>query len=64
MRSLSRVMPRHRAREVVGPLVGAAREELGVGADGGERRAQLVRGVGDEAAQAPVGRLDAGRASC
>ena len=51
-------MPRHRARQVVGSLVRAALEQLGVGADGGERRAQLVRGVGDEAPQAPVGGLD------
>ena len=43
--------PGHRAGEVVGPPVGAALEQLGVGANGRERRAQLVRGVGDEAAQ-------------
>ncbi len=37
---------------------GAATEELGVRAHRGERRAELVRGVGDEATQALVGRLD------
>ena len=41
----------HRPLEVVGPLAGAAVEQLGVGAHGGERRAQLVRRIGDEAAQ-------------
>ena len=45
-------------REVVGPPVGAALEELGVRAHGGERRAELVRGIGDESAQAQVGGLD------
>ena len=57
MRSDSRRDSRHRAREVVGPAVGAAREQLGVCAHGGERRAQLVRGVGDEAPQLPLGCL-------
>ena len=51
IRSVSRVMPRHRAREVLGALGGAAAEQLGVRAHGGERRAQLVRRVGDEAPQ-------------
>ena len=51
--------PAHRAREVVGPVGGAAREELGVGAHRGERRSQLVRRVGDEAAELPLGGLDA-----
>ena len=46
----------HRALEVVGTRVGAAAEQLGVGADGGERRPQLVRRVGDEAAQPRLGR--------
>ena len=48
----------HRAREILRAAFGAAREELRVGAHRGERRAQLVRGVGDEAAQAPVGGFD------
>ena len=48
----------HRARQVVGPRLGAALEELGVRADGRERRAQLVRRVGDEPAQLPLGRLE------
>ena len=50
--------PLHRALEVVGVVGGAAAEELGVGADGGERRAQLVRGVGDEAAELRLGGLE------
>ena len=49
--------PAHRALEVGGPVGGAAREELGVGAHRGERRPQLVRRVRDEAAQLPLGRL-------
>ena len=50
--------PLHRALEVVGPAGGAAGEELGVGADGGERRAELVRGVGDEPAELALGGLE------
>ena len=50
--------PLHRALEVVGAVGGAAGEELGVGADRGERRAQLVRGVGDEAAELRLGGLE------
>ena len=57
IRSASRVMPRHRPREVVGPLCGAALEQLRVRAHRGERRAQLVRRVGDEPAQLALGRL-------
>jgi len=34
--------------EVVGPAVGATREELGVRADGRERRAQVMRGIGNK----------------
>ena len=48
----------HRALEIVGPAGGAAGEELGVGADGGERRAELVRGVGDEPAELALGGLE------
>ena len=47
---------------------GALAQQLGVAADGGQRRAQLVRGVGDEAAQPILGggllgerRLDLGQ---
>ena len=46
----------HRAGEVVRPPVGAAEEQLGVRAHGGERRAQLVRRVGDEAPEPLLGR--------
>ena len=42
----------HRLRQVVGAVGGAAPEQLGVAADRRERRAQLVRRVGDEPAQA------------
>ncbi len=42
----------HRGGEVLGPVAGAAVEELGVAADRRERRAQLVGGVGEEAPQA------------
>ena len=42
----------HRLGEIVGPGARAAPEQLGVAADRRERRAQLVRRVGDEAAQA------------
>ena len=41
----------HGLREVVGPRARAAAEQLGVAADRRERRAQLVRRVGDEPAQ-------------
>ena len=41
----------HGGREVLRPVLGAAAEELGVAADRGERRAQLVRGIGQEAPQ-------------
>ncbi len=50
--------PLHRALEVVGAVGGAAAEELGVGADRGERRAQLVRGVGDEPPELRLGGLE------
>ena len=50
----------HREREVLGPVGGAAPEQLGVAADGGQRRAQLVRGVGGEAAEALLGRAPLG----
>ncbi len=50
--------PAHRALQIGGPVRRAAREELGVGAHRGKRRAQLVRRVGDEAAQLPLGRLE------
>ena len=50
--------PGHRALEVVGPAGGAAGEELGVGADCGERCPELVRGVGHEAAQLALGGLE------
>ncbi len=43
--------PRHRPLEVVGAGRGTAREELGVGANGSQRRTQLMRCVGDEAPQ-------------
>src|SRR5436190_1220935 len=39
------------SREIVRPPSRAAREELGVGTDGGERRPELVRRIGDEAPQ-------------
>ena len=55
IRSDSRLMPLIDALEVVRPARGAAREQLGVGAHSGERRAQLVRGVGDEAAELALG---------
>ena len=43
--------PGHRAGEIVGAVARSAAEELGVGRHGGERRAQLVGRVGDEAPQ-------------
>ena len=53
----------HRPLEILGARGGAAAEQLGVGAHGGERRAQLVRRVGDEAAQRAGRRPRSGRAS-
>jgi len=58
----------HGPGQVLGPLGRAPAEQFGVPPDGGERRAQLVAGVGHEAAQ-PVlgggpfgeGRLDLGQ---
>ena len=52
MRAAASSMRRHGLGEVVGPLARAAAEQLGVAANRSERRAQLVRRVGDEAAQA------------
>ena len=49
--------PRHRPRQVLGMLGSAAREELGVGAHRRERRAKLVRCIGDEAPQLSLRRL-------
>ena len=43
--------PPHHDVQVLGPLGGAAAEQLGVAAHGGQRRPQLVRRVGDEAPQ-------------
>ena len=48
----------HRAREIVGSRVRTALEQLCVGANRGERSAQLVRGVGDEAPQLALGGLE------
>ncbi len=48
--------PAHRLGEVLGPLIGAAAEQLGVAADRRQRRAQLVRRVGRELPQACFGR--------
>ena len=42
---------RHNARQVIGTLGSASLEQLGVGRYGGDRRAELVGGVGDELAQ-------------
>ena len=47
----------HRALEIVGPMRCAAREQLRIGAHGGQWRPQLVRRVGDEAPQLLFGRL-------
>ena len=44
--------PAHGEGQLVGVVGGAPPEQLGVAADGGERGAQLVGGVGDEPAQA------------
>ena len=52
--------PPHRLLDVSGLARGAHAEQLGVAADRGERRAQLVRGVGDEAAQAVLAGLALG----
>ena len=43
--------------QIVGVLRRAPLEELGVGRHGGDRRPQLVRGVGHELAQVPIGLL-------
>ena len=48
--------PGHRALEIVRAVARAAIEQLGVGAHGGDGRAQLVRGVRDEPAQARLRR--------
>ena len=53
-------MPREDAGQIVGVLRSTALEQLGVGRHGRDRCAQLVRGVGDELAQVPVGLLQAG----
>ena len=53
----------HRALEIVRPRRRATVEQLGVRAHSGQRRAQLVRRVGDEAAEAPVRTPRSGRAS-
>ncbi len=42
--------PVHRVRDVLRQVVAGPPGELGVTADGGQRRAQLVAGVGDELA--------------
>ena len=47
--------PAHRPREVVGVGRGRAAEQLGVAADAGQRRPQLVAGVRDEAPQPLLG---------
>jgi hypothetical protein len=44
----------HHALEVVRSVRGSPLEQLGVGGDGGERRAQLVGGVGHELAHPPL----------
>ena len=49
--------PAHRPLQVVRPLARTTAEQLGVGPHAGERRPQLMRGIGDEAAQSPFGRL-------
>ena len=48
---------RHRLRRVLRAARRADAEELGIAADRGQRRAQLVRGVGEEAPQAVLARL-------
>ena len=45
----------HGGGQVLGPVPGAAVEDLGVAADGGERGPQLVGGVGQEAPEALLG---------
>ena len=52
--------PLEQARDLAGQLVGAARGELVVPADRGERGAQLVAGVGDEAPQPGLALLAGG----
>ena len=44
--------PGHHSFELLGFVCGAEAEQLGVATDGRERGAQLVRGIGQEAAQA------------
>ena len=51
MRAVSVRMPETMRGQVLGVLGAAALEELGVGRHGGDRGAQLVRGVGHELAQ-------------
>jgi hypothetical protein len=52
--------PAHRLRGLLGPACGAQAKQLGVPADGHQGRAQLVRCVGQEAAQALLARLALG----
>ena len=47
----------HDPGQVFGAVIGTPAKQLGVAPDGGERRAQLVGGVGDEPAQAVLGRV-------
>ncbi len=54
----------HGEVEVLGPVLGAAAEQLGVAADRGERRAQLVRRLGEEAPQGVLGRLSCRANAC
>ena len=63
--------PAHDPRQIGGPFVRAALEELRVRGHRAQRGAQLVRRVGDELAQLLLGRrpagegvLDVARASC
>ena len=51
----------HRQLQVLGPVLGAAAEELRIATDGGERRAQLVRSLSQKAAQRVFGRLAPGK---
>ena len=53
--------PPHRLLDLLGRARGAHAEQLGVAADRGERRAQLVRRVGEEAPQPLLARLRARR---
>ena len=61
IRAVSTRMPAHDPGEVGGPFVRAAFEELRVRGDGAQRRAQLVRRVGDESAQLLLGLRRGGR---